>query len=174
MYGVALSSIAVSFDGYTCVLWPLHWHVQDIGLQDTAVEILHALLSYLAKHSEEDSISPDTREAFLVTLRSSERPIYASSIRRHVTWSFADFPIERCPVVLLPLLYREKGDLHMDRLLQEPNGSASLKGRVSMADILREIGYSACSRWDISRVARRSFSGIVSYLFAARRSAEKF
>lgn len=46
--------------------------LQDIGLQDTAVEVLHTLLSYLVKNCEENSISTETKESFLVTLRSSK------------------------------------------------------------------------------------------------------
>ncbi|XP_077972852.1 CCR4-NOT transcription complex subunit 1-like [Styela clava] len=97
---------------------------QDIGLQDTAIEVLHLLLSYLAKDSS-GIVSPDKKQAFLATLRSN-------------------FPIDRCPIVLLPLLYREKEDLHMDRLLTESTGSIH-KARAFMADVIREIGYSSCS-----------------------------
>lgn len=55
------------------------------------------LLSYLILNSEEEvSASSDSIQAFIETLRR-------------------DFPRERVPVVLAPLLYREQQDITEDR-----------------------------------------------------------
>lgn len=67
------------------------------GFGDTAIEVLHLLLSHLLQGSEEDvGVSQESINTFVDTLRR-------------------DFPRERVPVVLAPLLYREQLDITEDR-----------------------------------------------------------
>jgi len=67
------------------------------GFNDLAIEVLHMLLSYLISGSEEEiGVAPDCIQTFIETLR-------------------CDFPRERVPVVLAPLLYREQQDITEDR-----------------------------------------------------------
>lgn len=62
-----------------------------------AIEVLHMLLSYLILNPEEEiGVSPESIQTFIETLR-------------------CDFPRERVPVVLAPLLYREQQDITEDR-----------------------------------------------------------
>ena len=67
------------------------------GFGDTAIEVLHLLLSYLLQGSEEDvGVAKESVNTFVQTLRR-------------------DFPRERVPVVLAPLLYREQLDITEER-----------------------------------------------------------
>ncbi len=67
------------------------------GFGDTAIEVLHLLLSYLLHGSEEEvGVGKGNIDTFVETLRR-------------------DFPRERVPVVLAPLLYREELDITEDR-----------------------------------------------------------
>ncbi len=67
------------------------------GFNDLAIEVLHMLLSYLILGSaEEIGVPPDSLQTFIETLR-------------------CDFPRERVPVVLAPLLYKEQQDITEDR-----------------------------------------------------------
>ena len=60
------------------------------GLGDVAIEVLHLLLAYLLNKNQEESIVPeDQLKSFLNSLRK-------------------DFPWERVPAVLAPLLYPVK------------------------------------------------------------------
>lgn len=61
---------------------------ESSGLGDVAIEVLHLLLSYILT-SEEKVISDEQLDAFLNSLRK-------------------DFPQERVPAVLAPLLYPHK------------------------------------------------------------------
>nr|XP_032644146.1 CCR4-NOT transcription complex subunit 1-like [Chelonoidis abingdonii] len=72
---------------------------QEGGFQDIAIEVLHLLLSHLLFGQKGAfGVGQEQIDAFLKTLRR-------------------DFPQERCPVVLAPLLYPEKRDILMDRIL---------------------------------------------------------
>ena len=67
------------------------------GFGDLAIEVLHLLLSHLILRSEEETnVSAESVQKFVETLRR-------------------DFPRERVPVVLAPLLYREQQDITEDR-----------------------------------------------------------
>ena len=59
---------------------------------------------------------------------------------------FSDFPQERCPVVLAPLLYPEKRDILMDRILPDSGGVAKTMMESSLADFMQEVGYGFCAR----------------------------
>ena len=70
------------------------------GFGDLAIEVLHMLLSHLILNQHEDvGVSPDSLQTFMETLRR-------------------DFPRERVPVVLAPLLYKENQDITEDRSVQ--------------------------------------------------------
>lgn len=58
----------------------------------------------------------------------------------------SDFPQERCPVVLAPLLYPEKRDILMDRILPDSGGVAKTMMESSLADFMQEVGYGFCAR----------------------------
>ncbi len=67
------------------------------GFGDLAIEVLHILLSHLILNPEEEvGVAFDSIQTFIETLRR-------------------DFPRERVPVVLAPLLYREQQDITEDR-----------------------------------------------------------
>ena len=68
------------------------------GFGDLAIEVLHMLLSHLILKSEEEmGVCAENVQTFIETLRR-------------------DFPRERVPVVLAPLLYKENQDITEDRL----------------------------------------------------------
>lgn len=58
----------------------------------------------------------------------------------------ADFPQERCPVVLAPLLYPEKRDIPMDRILPDSGELAKTMMESSLAEFMQEVGYVFCAR----------------------------
>ena len=56
----------------------------------------------------------------------------------------AEYPLDKCPAYLLPIIYGEKEDIHMERILSDSASMASLMVP-TLADILRELGYASCS-----------------------------
>lgn len=58
----------------------------------------------------------------------------------------SDFPQERCPVVLAPLLYPEKRDILMDRILPDSGELAKTIMESSLAEFIQEVGYGFCAR----------------------------
>ncbi|KFV71053.1 CCR4-NOT transcription complex subunit 1, partial [Dryobates pubescens] len=100
---------------------------QEGGFQDIAIEVLHLLLSHLLFGQKGAfGVGQEQIEAFLKTLRR-------------------DFPQERCPVVLAPLLYPEKRDILMDRILPDSGGIAKTMMESSLADFMQEVGYGFCA-----------------------------
>uniref|UniRef100_F7HBC7 CCR4-NOT transcription complex subunit 1 n=1 Tax=Callithrix jacchus TaxID=9483 RepID=F7HBC7_CALJA len=100
---------------------------QEGGFQDIAIEVLHLLLSHLLFGQKGAfGVGQEQIEAFLKTLRR-------------------DFPQERCPVVLAPLLYPEKRDILMDRILPDSGGVAKTMMESSLADFMQEVGYGFCA-----------------------------
>ncbi|XP_069510725.1 CCR4-NOT transcription complex subunit 1 isoform X2 [Ambystoma mexicanum] len=100
---------------------------QEGGFQDIAIEVLHLLLSHLLYGQKGAfGVGLEQIDAFLKTLRR-------------------DFPQERCPVVLAPLLYPEKRDVLMDRILPDSGGIAKTMMESSLADFMQEVGYGFCS-----------------------------
>ncbi|XP_041077409.1 CCR4-NOT transcription complex subunit 1-like isoform X2 [Polyodon spathula] len=100
---------------------------QEGGFQDIAIEVLHLLLSHLLFGQKGASgVGQEQIEAFLKTL-------------------CRDFPQERCPVVLAPLLYPEKRDFLMDRILPDSGGLAKTMMESSLADFMQEVGYGFCT-----------------------------
>lgn len=57
-----------------------------------------------------------------------------------------DFPQERCPVVLAPLLYPEKRDILMDRILPDSGELTKTMMESSLAEFMQEVGYGFCAR----------------------------
>lgn len=57
-----------------------------------------------------------------------------------------DFPQERCPVVLAPLLYPEKRDILMDRILPDSGELAKTMMESSLSEFMQEVGYGFCAR----------------------------
>ncbi|CAN2389296.1 CCR4-NOT transcription complex subunit [Pristimantis euphronides] len=100
---------------------------QEGGFQDIAIEVLHLLLSNLLFGQKGAfGVGQEQIVAFLKTLRR-------------------DFPQERCPVVLAPLLYPEKRDILMDRILSDSGGITKTMMDSSLADFMQEVGYSFCT-----------------------------
>nr|XP_006813651.1 PREDICTED: CCR4-NOT transcription complex subunit 1-like [Saccoglossus kowalevskii] len=100
---------------------------QEGGLNDIAVEVLHLLLTHLLHGPKDHSgIGTDQKEAFLNTLKR-------------------DFPRHQVPVVLAPLLYSEKQDVTMDRLIGNVVNVPKAMMDGSLADTLLEIGYGCCA-----------------------------
>ncbi|XP_053558399.1 CCR4-NOT transcription complex subunit 1 [Bombina bombina] len=100
---------------------------QEGGFQDIAIEVLHLLLSNLLFGQKGAfGVGQEQIVAFLKTLRR-------------------DFPQERCPVVLAPLLYPQKRDILMDRILSDSGGIAKTMMDSSLADFMQEVGYGFCA-----------------------------
>ena len=95
---------------------------QEGGLQDVAIEVLHLLVVHLIRNKDNFGIGNDQKEAFLSTLRK-------------------DFPHERVPVILGPLLYPESEDLALDKLTDTSSMPKSVFD-ASLAEMILERGYS--------------------------------
>ncbi|XP_064610278.1 CCR4-NOT transcription complex subunit 1-like isoform X2 [Liolophura sinensis] len=94
---------------------------QEGGLQDVAIEVIHLLLAHLVKGRDQFGIGADQKEAFLQTLRK-------------------DFPRDRVPVVLSPLLYPDIDDISIDKLPDTTGCHKSIM-ESSYADMILEAGY---------------------------------
>uniref|UniRef100_A0A3P9Q1C0 CCR4-NOT transcription complex subunit 1 n=1 Tax=Poecilia reticulata TaxID=8081 RepID=A0A3P9Q1C0_POERE len=106
---------------------------QEGGFQDIPIEVLHLLLSHLLFGQKGASgVGQEQIDAFLKTL-------------------CRDFPQERCPVVLAPLLYPEKRDIPMDRILPDSGELAKTIMESSLADFIQEVGYGFCASLDECR-----------------------
>ncbi|XP_035388325.1 CCR4-NOT transcription complex subunit 1 isoform X9 [Electrophorus electricus] len=106
---------------------------QEGGFQDIAIEALHLLLSHLLFGQKGSSgVGQEQIDAFLKTL-------------------CRDFPQERCPVVLAPLLYPEKRDILMDRILPDSGELAKTMMESSLAEFMQEVGYGFCASVDECR-----------------------
>lgn len=73
--------------------------------------------------------------------------LYATTTLLRCLCCRADFPQERCPVVLAPLLYPEKRDIPMDRILPDSGELAKTMMESSLAEFMQEVGYVFCARW---------------------------
>ncbi|KAL6480901.1 hypothetical protein MHYP_G00119340 [Metynnis hypsauchen] len=106
---------------------------QEGGFQDIPIEALHLLLSHLLFGQKGSSgVGQEQIDAFLKTL-------------------CRDFPQERCPVVLAPLLYPEKRDILMDRILPDSGELAKTMMESSLAEFMQEVGYGFCASVDECR-----------------------
>lgn len=104
---------------------------QEGGLQDVAIEVLHLLVVHLIRNKDNFGIGNDQKEAFLSTLRK-------------------DFPHERVPVILGPLLYPESEDLAVDKLTDISSMPKSVFD-ASLADMIHERGYGCTASPDECR-----------------------
>ncbi|KAG0416949.1 hypothetical protein HPB47_006047 [Ixodes persulcatus] len=96
---------------------------QEGGLQDCTPEALHLLLvELLNKTPEHYGISTEQKEAFFENLRK-------------------DFPQDRVPVVLAPLLYSEASDVLMEKGMTEPSSNMSKPMEPSHVELIKEVGY---------------------------------
>ncbi|XP_064193447.1 CCR4-NOT transcription complex subunit 1 isoform X4 [Anguilla rostrata] len=112
---------------------------QEGGFQDIAIEVLHLLLSHLLFGQKGAcGVGQEQIDAFLKTL-------------------CRDFPQERCPVVLAPLLYPEKRDILMDRILPDSGGLAKNMMESSLAEFMQEVGYGFCASLDECRNIIRQY-----------------
>lgn len=110
---------------------------QEGGLQDVAIEVLHLLVVHLIRNKDNFGIGNDQKEAFLTTLRK-------------------DFPHERVPVILGPLLYPESEDLAIDKLTDTSSMPKSVFD-ASLADLILERGYSCTASPDECRSTLMQF-----------------
>uniref|UniRef100_T1ISW7 CCR4-NOT transcription complex subunit 1 n=1 Tax=Strigamia maritima TaxID=126957 RepID=T1ISW7_STRMM len=100
---------------------------QEGGLHDTAPEFLHLILSSLFPGSKEQfGIGTKQKDAFLSTLRK-------------------DFPRERVPVVLAPLLYSDTEDLPTEKLALDCINTCKTMVEGSLPDLILELGYNFCT-----------------------------
>ncbi|CAB3987607.1 CCR4-NOT transcription complex subunit 1 isoform X5 [Paramuricea clavata] len=101
--------------------------VPEGGLTDVAIEVLHLLLTYLLYTPQKDvGIGEHQKQAFLDTLRK-------------------DFPSERVPVVLAPLLYQGVHDMPLSRFNVESSPVPKLMMEDDLSKLMHEIGYSCCA-----------------------------
>ncbi|KAK3085676.1 hypothetical protein FSP39_006989 [Pinctada imbricata] len=98
---------------------------QEGGLQDVAIEIIHLLVTNLVRSKDNFGIGADQKDAFLKALRK-------------------DFPFERVPVILGPLLYPDSEDLSVEKLADTSNMPKSMLD-ASLAEMIQEAGYSCSS-----------------------------
>lgn len=98
---------------------------QEGGLQDAGIEALHLLLSHIVRGRDTYGIGKEQKEAFLKTLRR-------------------DFPRDRVPAVLSPLLYPETEDIPLNKLSDLFTMPSSMMDS-SLAELMMEGGYSCTS-----------------------------
>ncbi|XP_031558067.1 CCR4-NOT transcription complex subunit 1-like isoform X2 [Actinia tenebrosa] len=99
---------------------------QEGGLSDIAIEVLHCLLTHVLHGPRElVGVGEDQINAFLDTLRR-------------------DFPKERVPVVLAPLLYPNAPDLPANKLVPDSNPPVKVVTEDDLAELMKEIGYVCC------------------------------
>ncbi|XP_013777158.1 CCR4-NOT transcription complex subunit 1-like, partial [Limulus polyphemus] len=92
------------------------------SLQDFSTEFVHLLLIFILHTSKDKAgLSSEDKEAFLQTLRR-------------------DFPQEKVPVILAPLLYPTKQDIFMEKAVSVSRTMAK-EIDDSVVDLVREIGY---------------------------------
>ncbi|XP_062589790.1 CCR4-NOT transcription complex subunit 1-like isoform X3 [Saccostrea cucullata] len=98
---------------------------QEGGLQDVPIEVVHLLLTSLFKCKDSFGIGTEQKDVFIRTLKK-------------------DFPFERVPVILGPLLYPDAEDLSVEKLADT---SAMPKSALnaSLAEMILEAGYSCTS-----------------------------
>lgn len=102
---------------------------QESGLQDCAPEVLHLLLVDLFnKNSEHFGIGSEQKETFFENLKK-------------------DFPQDRVPVVLAPLLYSQETDVLMEKGMTEPSSNMSKPMELSHVELIKEVGYGFTARF---------------------------
>ncbi|PAA59243.1 hypothetical protein BOX15_Mlig027984g1 [Macrostomum lignano] len=120
------------------------------GLQDMSIEMVHLILTKLREEPHRFGASKDLIEAFLRVLRK-------------------DFPKQRVPVVLAPLLYAETEDLPVSKAFREPTSlqqmvvssnsalQSSQQVDSSLAELLEELGYGCTATPEEMRLTLAEF-----------------
>eukprot|EP00118_Oscarella_pearsei_P021651 m.244247 g.244247 ORF g.244247 m.244247 type:complete len:328 (+) comp40244_c0_seq76:631-1614(+) len=104
---------------------------QDSGLHDVNIEIIHTLVTHLLQsHPEEIGITREQLDIFLAALRK-------------------DFPKERVPVILSPLLYPGWKDIDIGKLLGESVSTPVHLSSVGVWKLMEEMGYYATSKPEV-------------------------
>lgn len=113
---------------------------ESVGLGDVAIEVLHLLLSYLLNPVQEEKIvSEEQLQSFLNSLRK-------------------DFPRERVPAVLAPLLYPIKQLQEELIVLNHEVGSiVKVMMEGNMCEIIEELGYTCMTTKDDCRETLLNF-----------------
>lgn len=86
-----------------------------------------------------------------LTTKQKKKQHFRSSNSFPLVLPVSDFPQERCPVVLAPLLYPEKRDIPMDRILPDSGELAKTIMESSLAEFMQEVGYGFCARYCFSK-----------------------
>uniref|UniRef100_A0A1I8HS60 CNOT1_HEAT domain-containing protein n=1 Tax=Macrostomum lignano TaxID=282301 RepID=A0A1I8HS60_9PLAT len=123
------------------------------GLQEMSIEMVHLILTKLREEqlaTKRFGASPELVEAFLRVLRK-------------------DFPKQRVPVVLAPLLYSEAEDLPVSKTFREPSSLQQMvvssnsalqnasQSDWALAELLEELGYSCIATADSARLIISEF-----------------
>jgi len=99
------------------------------------------------KKNSEDAQSSVTTEVFhfVLTHIFQSNSLLSAELQSSLLSSVRkEYPLDKCPAYLLPVLYGEKEDIHMERILSDSASMASLMVP-TLADILRELGYASCA-----------------------------
>jgi CCR4-NOT transcription complex subunit 1 len=100
---------------------------EAFGLADVAIEVLHLILTHLLSAPKDSPIvSDDQLQSFLNSLRK-------------------DFPRERVPVVLAPLLYNSKHHNEYVALHHEVGNAMNGTMEGNLHDVMEELGYACCA-----------------------------
>lgn len=97
---------------------------QEENLWHLVPEIFHLILTHLSK--DRFGISAEQKEAFIKVLQK-------------------EYPRSRTPVVLVPLIYPDKPDIPMEKLIQEAANLDKNMVENSLAEMVQEIGYNFCA-----------------------------
>ncbi|XP_050542433.1 CCR4-NOT transcription complex subunit 1-like [Daktulosphaira vitifoliae] len=114
--------------------------VTEGGLHECSPEVLHLILNQVLKVDDQFGIDKDIKKALLENLRR-------------------DFPLEVVPVLLAPLIYSEKLDCPMEKINQDISSISNTMLETSLADLVMEMGYSACSSLEECRRHLLSITG---------------
>ncbi|XP_050435609.1 CCR4-NOT transcription complex subunit 1 isoform X4 [Adelges cooleyi] len=115
--------------------------VTEGGLHDSSPEVLHLILSHVFTVDDKDfGISKEVKEVLLQNLRR-------------------DFPLEVAPVLLAPLIYPDKPDRPMEKINQDTASISNTMLEPLLADLIMEMGYSACSSLEECRRHLLSVTG---------------
>lgn len=76
-------------------------------------------------------------------------------------------------MVLAPLLYPEKRDILMDRILPDSGGIAKTMMESSLADFMQEVGYGFCARFVGNVIFKHVILGGGGFLYCFLRQRVK-
>lgn len=100
---------------------------QEDSLQQLPAEVLHLILTHtLYSINEQLQFTSEQKSSFLKALHK-------------------EFPRHQVPAVLLPLLYPDKQDIPMDKIVQDSPSMVNNMLEVSLSDMIMEVGYNFCA-----------------------------